>query len=124
MAKLLPTAALAALLLCGCAAPPSQPGSAAVAAASPAAAPPASAPPHYRCDGGLEFTVRFGDDTAVLDAGAQGKETLLRDAGGATPQQTVYSNDRVRAEFGLGTTTREAVVHYASPAREVHCVED
>lgn len=89
--------------------------------ATPAAAPGTS---RYRCDQGVSFTVRFTDDTAVVDAGARGSEVLLRDAGGATPQQTVYSNARMRAEFGLGTTGREAMLRYASPPLAAHCVQE
>ncbi|MEO5670084.1 MAG: hypothetical protein ABIR26_05255, partial [Ramlibacter sp.] len=58
---------------------------------------------HYKCDGNIEFRVRFTDDSAMLESGPPlGSETLLRDAGGLTPQQTVFSNTRMRAEFGLG----------------------
>jgi hypothetical protein len=77
--------------------------------------------PRYRCDHETEFTVRFADDTAAVDAGPHDHELLLRDAGGVTPQQTVYSNLRLRAEFGLGPTGSEAVLHYLSPALDVHC---
>ena len=67
--------------------------------------------PLYRCEHGLEFTVRFIDDTALLD-GSRGHDLLQRDAGGQGEQQTVYSNERVRAEFGLGASGREAVLRY------------
>lgn len=109
---------LLATLLGGCAgAPP------------PAAPPPpprgAAAPvvglPHYRCEHDIEFTVQFADDTALLDAGPRGRETLLRDAGGLTPQQTVYSNPRLRAEFGLGAGGREAILRYPEPPLVVQC---
>jgi hypothetical protein len=124
--------ALAAMGLAGCG---SQPQAAADAPAQPAsvpvAAPAASAPvrvaaglPRYRCDQGIEFTVRFSEDTALVDAGDRGSEVLLRDAGGATPQQTVYSNTRMRAEFGLGVSGREAIVRYAQPPLAAHCVQD
>jgi len=124
---------LAAVCLGGCASPPPATPSGAVAqpapvppaapAASAASAPgPVTAGLHrYRCDQALEFTVRFDDGTAVLDAGPRGNEVLLRDAGGATPQQTVYSNTRMRAEFGLGATGREAILRYAQPALTAHC---
>ena len=81
-------------------------------------------PPHFRCDHGIEFTVRFDDGTAQIDAGPQGSDTLLRDAGGVTPQQTVYSSTRVKAEFGLGDQGREAVLHYVSPPLEAHCTKN
>ena len=111
----------------GCGAPAAR--APAVAAAAAPAAPAASAPgpvstvPRYRCDQGIEFTVRFSDDTEVLDAGSRGNDVLLRDAGGATPQQTVYSNARMRAEFGLGAAGREALLRYAAPPLSVHCVQ-
>ena len=69
-----------------------------------------SALPLYRCEQDLQFTVRFVDDTAVLK-GARGDDILLRDAGGQGTQ-TVYSNPRMRAEFGLGASGREAVLYY------------
>jgi hypothetical protein len=130
--------AIAAACLYGCGTPPptSVPASSPAAAPVPTPAPPAapataaSAPqratglPHYRCDQGVEFTVRFSDDTAVVDAGPRGNDVLLRDAGGATPQQTVYSNPRMRAEFGLGVTGREALLRYAQPPLSVHCKQD
>ena len=128
--KKLALAALAAVSLYGCSTPPP----ATAPAASPAAAPAPTAPapaspraaglPHYRCDQGIEFTVRFADDTAVLDAGPRGNDVLLRDAGGATPQQTVYSNPRMRAEFGLGANGREALLRYAQPPLSAHCQQD
>jgi hypothetical protein len=68
--------------------------------------------------------VRFDDGSAQIDAGVQGSETLLRDAGGVTPQQTVYSSTRLKAEFGLGADGREALLHYVSPALEAHCTKD
>jgi hypothetical protein len=80
--------------------------------------------PHYRCDNAIDFTVRFGDDTATVEAGARGSEVLLRDAGGMTPQQTVYSNPRLRAEFGLGATGREAILRYVSPPLVAQCARD
>jgi hypothetical protein len=122
-------AILAAACLAGCGTPhtPAPPGAASAAAPTPAAG--ASAPqrdagsPRYRCDEGVEFSVRFSDDTAVLDAGSRGNDVLLRDAGGTTPQQTVYSNPRMRAEFGLGSGGREALLRYATPPQVLHCVQ-
>jgi hypothetical protein len=135
MARFHAFAAMAAVLLCACVAPaqtqgtlPSPaaaaaPASSANTPAAPAAPGRTASMPHYRCDQGMEFDVRFADDTAVIDAGAQGKETLLRDAGGATPQQSVYSNERLRAEFGLGVTAKESMLHYTQPPRALHCVQ-
>jgi len=106
------TGIAAAAVLCGCAIAPSTPEG------------PASAA-RYRCDHGIAFTVRFGDDAAVLEAAPPvGNETLLRDAGGITPQQTVYSTTRMRAEFGLGASAREAILRMPSPPLVAHCVRE
>ena len=102
---------LASLTLCACAP---------VAPSAPSD-PLARVLPHYRCDNGTEFTVNFGDDMAIVDAGNRGSELLRHDAGGVTPQQVVYSNQRLRAEFGLGGDGTEAVLHYFSPSLEMHC---
>jgi hypothetical protein len=86
---------------------------------------PAEAPlAHYRCEHGIEFSARFADDSAVLDAGRQGYDVLYRDAGGTTPQQTVYANPRLRVEFGLGATGREAILHYPLLPLTARCVRD
>jgi hypothetical protein len=123
----------------GCASPPAAPPSPGPAPA-PAPAPPAEmapAPalparqprpgagvPRYRCDHELAFTVSYGDDTATLEIGARGREVLLRDAGGVTPQQTVYSNEHLRAEFGLGAAGNEAVLRFAEPPLVAHCARE
>ncbi len=116
------------LVMAGCASQPP--------ASSPPAAPPApsatrspSAPasgalPNYRCDNNVAFTVRFGDGTADIDAGPLGQEALLRDAGGLTPQQTVYSSTKLRAEFGLDPAGRGAKLNYATPAVETRCLRE
>jgi hypothetical protein len=95
--------------------------------ASPATAAPASpavSQQRYRCDQNFDFSVRFTDDSAVIDAGSRGNDVLLRDAGGVTPQQTVYSNPRLRAEFGLGASGSEAILRYLAPQLVVNCVKD
>ena len=86
--------------------------------------PPAtSSNPAYRCEQGLQFTVRFVNDTAVLK-GARGDDVLLRDAGGQGAQ-TVYSNPRLRAEFGMGAGGREAALQYLQqPPLVARCVRD
>lgn len=124
--QLLSIGVLTAVCLGGCASPPpaatAPPAAVAPAASAAPAAPPVTAGlQRYRCDQAIEFNVRFDDGTAMLDAGPRGKEVLLRDAGGATPQQTVYSNTRMRAEFGLGSNGREAILRYAQPALTAHC---
>ena len=77
----------------------------------------------YRCDQGEVFNVTFGNNAAVL-TGPRGRQELLRDAGGLTPQQTVYSNAGIRAEFGLGVDGREAVLRLAKPAAVLRCVQE
>src|SRR6185437_14874395 len=60
--------------------------------ANPPSRPAAAAPgAHYSCDQGTDFTVRFADDSAFIDSTKGGSEVVLRDAGGLTPQQSVYS---------------------------------
>jgi hypothetical protein len=133
------SALMAAAVLCGCALPaaaaqlsPTEPPAPAPSAsartevpAQPRTAQAGSGPARpwsYRCDGGLEFNVRFGDGAATVDGTSGGSQVLLRDAGGATPQQTVYSNERMRMEFGLGEGGREAIVREAGASDGVHCV--
>jgi 4-amino-4-deoxy-L-arabinose transferase-like glycosyltransferase len=82
----------------------------------------AGVPWRYRCDRGGDFTVRFADDTAFIDSARDGREVVLRDAGGVTPQQSVYSNARLRAEFGLGPAGREAKLRYLPDSQVAHCV--
>ena len=85
---------------------------------------PGPAGPRYRCEHGIEFTVRFVDDSALLDAGARGYDVLNRDAGGLTPAQTVYSNPRMRAEFGLGASGREAILRYPMLPLVARCLSE
>ena len=93
-----------------------------VLAACAAGGGPSSAA-QYRCEHGADFKVKFVDDTAVLD-GPAGRDLLQRDAGGEGPRQTVYSNPRMRAEFGLGASGREAVLRYPLLPLVARCVRD
>lgn len=77
----------------------------------------------YRCENAIEFRARFIDNSAVLD-GSRGYDVLYRDAGGVTPSQTVYSNIRMRAEFGLGPSGREAILRYPLLPLVVRCMRD
>ena len=77
----------------------------------------------YRCEQGIEFSVKFVDDSALIDS-TRGYNVLLRDAGGQGEGQTVYSNAVVRAEFGLGAGGREAVLRYPLLPLVVRCVRD
>ncbi len=78
---------------------------------------------HYRCEQGIAFKVRFVDDSALLE-GPRTNEVLFRDAGGQGPQQTVYGNAQLRAEFGLGANGREAKLNYPLLPLTVRCVRD
>jgi hypothetical protein len=78
---------------------------------------------HYRCEYDIAFTARFVDDTAILD-GSRGYDVLYRDAGGQTPQQQFFSNPRMRAEFGLGATGREAILRYPLLPLVARCARD
>ena len=83
----------------------------------------ASTGQRYRCEQGIEFSVKFVDDSALIDS-SRGYHVLLRDAGGQGEGQTVYSNAVVRAEFGLGAGGREAVLGYPLLPLVVRCVRD
>ncbi|MDO9383286.1 MAG: hypothetical protein Q7T86_10540 [Hyphomicrobiaceae bacterium] len=78
---------------------------------------------HYRCEHGIEFSVRFVDDSAIL-SGTRANEVLFRDAGGQGPQQAVYSNPAMRAEFGLGASGREALLRYPPLPLTARCVRE
>jgi hypothetical protein len=118
------TGLLASVMLWGCASEPAPTAVPTASTSAPGTASPAASLPNYRCEHNIEFSARFVDDTAVLDVGSRGREVLLRDAGGLTPQQTVFSNDRLRAEFGLGPTGRDAILRYLSPPLVANCVRE
>ncbi|MES2784084.1 MAG: hypothetical protein V4684_01355 [Pseudomonadota bacterium] len=132
-------AALAvSVVMAGCATKGQDPASSAPAAPSPApppapsATPPAATAPApaqstdstYRCENGVQFSLRVASDGAVIDMGARGSESLLRDAGGITPDQTVYTNARIRAEFGLGPQGRGAALRYIATPVVLRCTRD
>lgn len=87
--------------------------------------------PVYRCEHGITFTVKFADNTAVLigartpsgSSGSGDQDVLLRDAGGQG-SQAFYSNPRMRAEFGLGASGREAVLRYPLLPLVARCMRD
>jgi hypothetical protein len=105
--------AVAAALLAGCAA--GQVG-------NPSTVKP-SAGQRYHCEQGIEFGVKFVDDSALIDSN-RSHNLLFRDAGGQGEGQTVYSNAEVRAEFGLGASGREARLSYLLPPLVVRCQPD
>jgi hypothetical protein len=118
--------AAAALLLAGCASPPvASPPVAPAPPAPPPAAPQAAAKPpqlpHYRCDGGIEFDARFGDGSVELLFKDRDPQTLLRDAGGTSPGQTVYSSTKAKAEFGLEPNGRGAKLNLVDPLVDTRC---
>ena len=77
----------------------------------------------YRCEHSLEFSVKFVDDSALIDS-SRGNDVLYRDAGGQGEGQSVYSNAMVRAEFGLGASGREARLSYPLLPLVARCVQD
>ena len=124
------------LLVAGCAAvdpppaapalrtdpPPHQTERDAAPDVKPSAEPSGARGVPYACDNALTLHARFREDTLTLSGLGQGEETLLRDAGGVTPEQTVWSNDRVRAEFGLPPGGEGAVLHLLQPpASTLNC---
>ena len=82
-----------------------------------------TAGPRYKCEQGIEFTVKFIDDTAVLES-SRGNDVLYRDAGGIGALQSVYSSPQLRAEFGLGSSGREAELRYPMLPLVARCVRD
>ena len=80
-----------------------------------------STAPLYECDHAITFSVRFVDDTAVLD-GTRGHELLYRDAGGQGELQSVYSNPHLRAEFGLGASGKEVILRDLEQPLVMHCM--
>ena len=72
----------------------------------------------------MAFDLRFGDGSAELLFASREPEMLMRDAGGVTPRQTVYSSTKLKAEFGLDPGGRGAKLNFADPPLEVHCRRD
>jgi len=94
-------------------------------APSPAPAEPAKPKlPHFRCDNNVEFDMRFIDGSAELTFANREPATLLRDAGGTTPQETVYSSTDLKANFGLEPGGRGAKLNFAAPPLEARCLRD
>lgn len=118
-----------ASLIAACASvdPAPAPEPAPAPAASPAAAPvtPDASPVDgttYACDTGLTVHARFGDSAVTVSGLPAGEEVLLRDAGGVTPEQTVWSNERLRAEFGLPPGGQGAELQLLQPSPStLHC---
>ena len=77
----------------------------------------------YRCENDVGFTVKFANDSATINSN-RSYEVLYRTAGGLSAKQTVYSNPRTRAEFGLGTAGDQAILRYLLQPVVVRCVRD
>ena len=81
----------------------------------------------YRCENSVAFTVRFANDSAVVDSNG-GYEVLYRTKDGQTASPAgntaQYSNPRMRAEFGLGATGNEAVLRFLLQPVVVRCARD
>ena len=77
----------------------------------------------YRCENDVGFTVMFANDSATINSN-RGYEVLYQTAGSLTADQTVYSNPRMRAEFGLGTAGDQAILRYLLQPVVVRCVRD
>ena len=134
MATLKPVAwgALAAVLLTACALrrppEPQAPSSPPAAVSQPPGEPvaPQTAPQGagilLACDGGLQLRLRIRGDEVHVEGLPGGPEVVLRDAGGLTPQHTVFSNPRLRLELGVGRDASEAVLHLLQPQpRDLGC---
>lgn len=51
-------------------------------------------------------------------------ETLLRDAGGTSPEQVVYSSTALKAEFGLVPDGRGVKLNFVTPAMSATCMRE
>ena len=81
----------------------------------------------YRCENDVAFTVSFSANAEAQSAtinSNRGYEVLYREMGGAGPTQTVYSNPRMRAEFGVSTNANQAVLRYLLQPVAVRCVRE
>lgn len=119
----------AVMLVAGCASVEPPPAVVSVPDADPApprvqpqAESPAAQGVPYACDNGLTVHARFGEGAVTVSGLPQGEEVLLRDAGGVTPEQTVWSNEHLRAEFGLPPGSGGASLQLLQPqALTLHC---
>lgn len=124
--------ASASVLIAGCAARPVEPAVVAPAAdaaahapasdAAAAVAPPSSpAAASYECADGTRLRVQPEGDVLVVEGPPGGPFHLGRDAGGFTPEQTVWSGPQLRVELGLGTGGDRALVQSLYPPHTVEC---
>lgn len=77
----------------------------------------------YQCDDGSSFSLvrGAGGDAVVIEGAGVSRETLLRDAGGASPDEAVFSSTRTKLEIGLAPGGRGAMLRQAEPARALRC---
>lgn len=110
-----------ALLLSACSTLPGPaPARKATVLPAPNASTPTATNVAYDCGHAPGFELTLGADSAVL-TGPRGRLELLRDAGGLTPQQTVYTNARFRLALGLGPQGQQAVLQTLQPLSIVRC---
>ena len=121
-----------AALVAGCATRPAPepipapaPPSAPVVAPDPAPvaepAPPSPATTSYECGDGTRLRVLPQGDVLVVEELPGGPYRLGRDAGGFTPEHTVWSGPQLRVELGLGPKGDVALVQSLYPPHTVEC---
>lgn len=121
----------ASALVAGCATrlpqtPPPEPQPPAVApdpVSAPAPEPPPSSPDAgiYECGDGTRLRVQPQGDVLVVEDLPGGPYRLGRDAGGFTPEHTVWSGPQLRVELGLGPKGEVALVQSLYPPHTVEC---
>ena len=78
--------------------------------------------PFYRCEHGIEFTAKFVGESVSLDS-SRGYDVLFA-ATKAAQDNKEYSNPRMAASFGLGTSGQEAQLRYPLLPLIARCVRD
>lgn len=121
-----------AALLAGCATRPApepipapEPAPAPVVAPDPAPiaepASPSLPTTSYECGDGTRLRVLPQGDVLVVEELPGGPYRLGRDAGGFTPEHTVWSGPQMRVELGLGPKGDVALVQSLYPPHTVEC---
>ncbi len=78
--------------------------------------------PFYRCEHGIAFTAKFDGDAVTLDS-SRGYDLLFARSKAEQDKQE-YSNPRMSASFGLGSSGREAQLRYPLLPLIARCVRD
>ena len=78
--------------------------------------------PFYRCEHDISFTAKFDGDAVRLDS-SRGYDILFARSKAEQDKQG-YSNPRMTASFGLGSTGREAQLRYPLLPLIARCVRD